>query len=78
MPEGAGSTEAILTGQTRHQEPLNDQGQERNLAAYDLKLWLVIASPQQRVSEDWYLGTANAVYQNIYSIEKSGAGMPGR
>jgi glucose-1-phosphate adenylyltransferase len=34
---------------------------------------LDIASPQQRVSEDWYLGTANAVYQNIYSIEKSGA-----
>jgi glucose-1-phosphate adenylyltransferase len=34
---------------------------------------LEIASPQQRVSEDWYLGTANAVYQNIYSIEKSGA-----
>jgi glucose-1-phosphate adenylyltransferase len=35
--------------------------------------WLAIASPQQRVSEDWYLGTANAVYQNIYSIAKSGA-----
>ena len=35
--------------------------------------WLEVASPQQRVSEDWYLGTANAVYQNLYSIEKSGA-----
>ena len=35
--------------------------------------WLAIGSPQQRVSEDWYLGTANAVFQNIYSIEKSGA-----
>lgn len=35
--------------------------------------WLAIGSPQQRVSEEWYLGTANAVYQNIYSIEKSGA-----
>ena len=35
--------------------------------------WLAIGSPQQRVSEDWYLGTANAVYQNIYSIQKSGA-----
>ena len=34
---------------------------------------LEIASPQQRVSDDWYLGTANAVYQNLYSIEKSGA-----
>src|SRR2546423_10063267 len=38
--------------------------------------WLVIASPQQRVGEDWYLGTANAVYQNIYSIEKSNAPTP--
>src|SRR5436305_296098 len=35
--------------------------------------WLAVASPQQRVSEDWYLGTADAVYQNIYSIERSGA-----
>lgn len=35
--------------------------------------WLTIAPPQQRVTEDWYLGTANAVYQNIYSVEKSGA-----
>ena len=35
--------------------------------------WLDIASPQQRVDDDWYLGTANAVYQNIYSIEESGA-----
>jgi glucose-1-phosphate adenylyltransferase len=35
--------------------------------------WLAIGSPQQRVSEDWYLGTANAVFQNIYSIAKSGA-----
>ncbi len=35
--------------------------------------WLDIASPQQRVDDDWYLGTANAVYQNLYSIEESGA-----
>jgi hypothetical protein len=34
---------------------------------------LDIASPQQRIDDDWYLGTANAVYQNIYSIEQSGA-----
>jgi len=26
--------------------------------------------PQQRVTDSWYLGTADAVYQNIYSIEK--------
>jgi glucose-1-phosphate adenylyltransferase len=35
--------------------------------------WLDIASPQQRVDDDWYLGTANAVYQNLYSIEESSA-----
>src|SRR5262249_49168652 len=34
---------------------------------------LDIASPQQRLDTDWYLGTANAVYQNIYSLEGSGA-----
>jgi len=27
-------------------------------------------SPQQRVKDTWYLGTADSVYQNIYSIEK--------
>ena len=26
--------------------------------------------PQQRIDENWYLGTADAVYQNIYTIEK--------
>lgn len=26
--------------------------------------------PQQRVGESWYMGTADAVYQNIYFIEK--------
>jgi glucose-1-phosphate adenylyltransferase len=29
-----------------------------------------IVPPQQRVNESWYLGTADAVYQNIYSLEK--------
>ena len=35
--------------------------------------WLTVASPQQRVGDDWYQGTADAVYQNLYSVEKSGA-----
>ena len=26
--------------------------------------------PQQRIDEHWYKGTADAIYQNIYSIEK--------
>jgi len=32
-----------------------------------------ILPPQQRLSEDWYMGTADAVYQNIYSIEQHSA-----
>ncbi len=35
--------------------------------------WLDIVPPQQRIDDNWYLGTAHAVYQNIYSIEESGA-----
>ncbi|QGJ71311.1 Glucose-1-phosphate adenylyltransferase [Planctomycetales bacterium 10988] len=29
-----------------------------------------VVPPQQRIDENWYSGTADAVYQNIYSIEK--------
>ena len=29
-----------------------------------------VIPPQQRVGEQWYLGTADAIYQNIYSIEQ--------
>ena len=29
-----------------------------------------VVPPQQRIDENWYQGTADAVYQNIYSIEK--------
>lgn len=35
--------------------------------------WLTVASPQQRVGGDWYQGTADAVYQNLYSVELSEA-----
>jgi len=37
----------------------------------DLGEWLDVLPPQQRVDESWYLGTADAVYQNIYSLEKA-------
>jgi glucose-1-phosphate adenylyltransferase len=36
----------------------------------DLGEYIDIVPPQQRVDDHWYLGTANAIYQNIYSIEK--------
>ena len=32
--------------------------------------FLELVPPQQRIDENWYQGTADAVYQNIYSIEK--------
>ena len=35
----------------------------------DLGEFLDILPPQQRVDESWYLGTADAVFQNIYSLE---------
>src|SRR6266511_349138 len=30
-----------------------------------------VLPPQQRIDEHWYKGTADAIYQNIYSIEKT-------
>jgi glucose-1-phosphate adenylyltransferase len=32
-----------------------------------------IVPPQQRIDENWYQGTADAVYQNIYTLEKEQA-----
>lgn len=39
-----------------------------NTVARDLGEFVEILPPMKRVSENWYLGTADAVYQNIYSI----------
>jgi glucose-1-phosphate adenylyltransferase len=39
-----------------------------NIAGRDLGEFIEILPPMKRVSENWYLGTADAVYQNIYSI----------
>ena len=36
----------------------------------DLGEFIDVVSPQQRLTDHWYTGTADAVYQNIYSIEK--------
>ena len=36
----------------------------------ELDEFIDILPPQQRFGEEWYRGTADAVYQNIYSIEK--------
>jgi len=39
-----------------------------SVVADELGEFIEILSPQKRVSEHWYLGTADAVYQNLYSI----------
>jgi glucose-1-phosphate adenylyltransferase len=36
----------------------------------ELEEFIEVLPPQKRVGEHWYLGTADAVYQNLYSIER--------
>ena len=36
----------------------------------ELGEFVEILPPQKRVGENWYLGTADAVYQNLYSVER--------
>src|SRR5947209_20466947 len=38
------------------------------VVARELGEFIEIMPPMKRVSDNWYLGTADAVYQNIYSI----------
>src|SRR5689334_10365407 len=50
---------------------------DRHLAAgwsflsRELDEYVEALPPQQRIDETWYKGTADAIYQNIYSIEKA-------
>jgi len=39
---------------------------------HTLEEFIQILSPQQRVGSSWYQGTADAVYQNVYSIDQAG------
>jgi len=41
-----------------------------NLFSGELNEYIISVPPQQRVGERWYQGTADAIYQNIYMIEK--------
>jgi glucose-1-phosphate adenylyltransferase len=36
----------------------------------ELNEFIDVVPPQQRIDEQWYQGTADAVYQNIYALEK--------
>jgi glucose-1-phosphate adenylyltransferase len=38
----------------------------------ELGEFVEILPPQKRVGENWYLGTADAVYQNLYLLEREG------
>ena len=44
----------------------------RNYLCRELGEFIDVVPPQQRIDEQWYQGTADAVYQNIYTLEKSG------
>ena len=39
-----------------------------NILGREIGEFIEILPPMQRVSQNWYMGTADAVYQNIYSI----------
>jgi glucose-1-phosphate adenylyltransferase len=39
----------------------------------ELNEFVEVLSPQQRIDDQWYQGTADAVYQNIYTIEQHDA-----
>ena len=53
----------------------------RSFSCRELGEFIDVLPPQQRIDENWYRGTADAVYQNIYAIEKElpkVRGHPGR
>src|SRR5512145_1290736 len=41
-----------------------------NIVSEELGEFIEILPPQKRVSEHWYQGTADAVYQNLYSVTR--------
>src|SRR5215510_2398520 len=42
----------------------------RGLLCRELGEFIDVVPPQQRIDEHWYQGTVDAVYQNIYTLEK--------
>ena len=41
-----------------------------SIVSEELGEFIEILPPQKRVGENWYLGTADAVYQNLYSVAR--------
>ena len=48
------------------------------IVSEELGEFVEILPPQKRVSEHWYQGTADAVYQNLYSIMRENPRLPDR
>src|SRR6187455_3167876 len=44
-----------------------------NVVSEELGEFIEMLPPQKRVGEHWYLGTADAVFQNLYSISRESA-----
>lgn len=44
-----------------------------NILASDLGEYIELLPAQQRISDSWYLGTADAIYQNLYTLENEKA-----
>ncbi|MDA7979849.1 MAG: glucose-1-phosphate adenylyltransferase [Pirellulales bacterium] len=42
----------------------------RRFFCHEIGEFVDVVPPQQRIDENWYRGTADAVYQNIYTLEK--------
>jgi glucose-1-phosphate adenylyltransferase len=42
-----------------------------NFLSRDVDEYVEVLPPQQRIDENWYKGTADAIYQNIYTIEQA-------
>ena len=42
----------------------------RRFMVHEIGEFIDVVPPQQRIDEHWYQGTADAVYQNIYAIER--------
>jgi glucose-1-phosphate adenylyltransferase len=49
-------------------QPPHPQGW--SVVSEELGEFIEILPPQKRVSDNWYLGTADAVYQNLYSLQR--------
>src|ERR1044072_154104 len=59
----------VLT-QYKQQSLIRHIRQGWHLARPDLDEFVEILPPQQRVGGEWYRGTADAVYQNLYTCER--------